>query len=587
MPFDGIFTNCIASELDQRLTGAGIERIYQPEKDEINMQIRTQKERVRLVISANSAYPRIHITDHNKKNPENAPMFCMFLRKHLLGGRILSVSCDDYERIIVLHISTIDEMGDSTVKKLIVEIMGKRSNIILVNKDDIILDAIKHVDEEVNRVREIMPARPYQMPPPQDKITINQFHPEVFQMLESDLTCEKTILEHLKGFSPILCKEVCFRAGIDPKKPFSSLMPLEKSNLILQIDTIRKIIETTQYTYCIAYTPGEIPAPVDFHCFLLTQMATVREFGSANAMLDEYFLSKDNSNRLEQRKSHLKKILHNNLTRCEKKLSLYEEQIRETADRETLRLYGELLTANLYTLKTGTKVALVQDYYAEDERYVEIPMDENKSPQQNAQSYYKKYQKAKSKYEYSIRQVEETSAELEYLQSVDQLLDDSTDDMIINEIQLELIDNGYIKETKSKKKLKNQGESKPHRYYSSDGLRIYVGKNNTQNDQLTLKTAQSNDIWLHTQKIPGSHVIIKKDYGEIPESTIYEAAMLAAYHSKAKQSGNVPVDYTRVKYVNKPRGAKPGMVIYTDYKTMHVTPDHKSIEKIKENREKG
>lgn len=585
MPFDGIVTNCIANELDQILKGAGIERIYQPEKDEINMQIRTQKERVRLVISASSAHPRIHLTDFNKKNPENAPMFCMLLRKHLLGGRILAVTCENYERIITIHIQSIDEMGDSTVKKLIVEIMGKRSNIILTNKDDIILDAIKHVDEEVNRVREIMPARPYQMPPPQDKIIIDLFDAERFKALETELSCDKAVLEHLKGFSPILSKEVCHRACIDPKKPFSSLTPYEKSLLSEEINKIRKDIEASNYTCCIAYAPGDIPDPVDFHCFLLSQMASLKGFNSANAMLDEFFQNKDKSNRLVQRKSHIKKILHKNIDRCEKKLALYEQQIRETADRETLRLYGELLTANIHVLKTGTKAARVLNYYTDIETYVEIPMDENKSPQHNAQSYYKKYQKAKSKYEYSIKQVRETTMELEYLLSVDQLLEDCVDDPVIDEIQEELVVNNYIKESKPKKKSKAAPASMPYRYYSSDGLRIYVGKNNIQNDQLTLKTAQSNDIWLHTQKIPGSHVIIKKDYGEIPDTTIYEAAMLAAWHSKAKNSGNVPVDYTRVKNVNKPKNAKPGMVIYTEHKTLYVTPNHELIEKIKQNKE--
>jgi predicted ribosome quality control (RQC) complex YloA/Tae2 family protein len=585
MPFDGIFTNCIAKELDHILKGAVIERVYQPEKDEVTMQLRTQKDRVRLVISANSTYPRIHLTTQSKKNPETAPSFCMLLRKHLIGGRIMEVTCFDYERIVVLHIQTMDEMGDTVVKKLVAEIMGKWSNIILTNKDDVILDAIKHVDEEVNRVREIMPARPYRMPPRQNKTLIDDFDPGAFTEQQGKLSCEKTLLEYIKGFSPLLSREVCYRGNIDPKKPFSACTPLEKARLAEEAERIKNEIKKGQYAFCIAYTPDDPPSPLDFHCFLLTQMASLKEFPSANEMLDEFFTDKDKSNRLVQKKSHLVKILHNNMDRCEKKQALYEQQIRDTADRETWRLYGELLTANIHALKTGMKAARVLNYYAEEEQYVEIPLDENKSPAHNAQMYYKRYQKEKAKYEYSLKQMEETTSELEYLKSVEQMLEASTDDAVIDEIQWELIENGYIKETKAKKKSKTTTETKPYRFFSSDGLRIYVGKNNKQNDQLTLKTAQANDIWLHTQKIPGSHVIIKKDYGEIPSSTVYEAAVLAAWHSKAKHSGNVPVDYTKVKNVKKPKGAKPGMVIYTDYKTLYVNPDAKVIEKLKQNQE--
>ncbi len=583
MPFDGIMVNCIARELDKVLQGSRIERVYQPEKDEIGMQIRTRTGRFRLIASANTAFPRIHLSTDHKKNPDNAPMFCMFLRKHVGGGFINRVTCDNFERIVTIHTQNTDEMGDTVEKKLIIEIMGKHSNIILTNQDDVILDAIKHVDQEINRVREIMPARPYILPPPQDKITIDRFDVEEFNNLQTEQPTDKVILSYIKGFSPVLCNEICYRADVEPRLPFDKASTDEKIRLSEQIKKIKTTVTTKSYDFCIAYSADPIPVPIDFHCIDLSRYSSVKKFETANEMLDHFYVNKDKSERLVQRKSHLKKIIKNNMDRCEKKIAIYDEQLRDTADRDKLKLYGELLTANIYALKQGMNVASVSNYYSENMDIVEIPMDQNKSVQQNAQSYYKRYSKAKTKYEYSIKMIEETKSELEYLESVNQLLDDSVDDEIIDEIKKELELNNYLKQTGRNKKSKDSTASKPYRYYSSDGLRIYVGKNNIQNDNLTLKTAQSNDIWLHTQKIPGSHVIIKKDYDEIPESTIYEAAILAAWHSKAKNSSNVPVDYTKVRNVKKPKNAKPGMVIYEDFKTLRVTPDTVFIDEIKQN----
>jgi len=584
MAFDGIVVKSIVEELKEKLKGGRIDKIFQPEKDEIILQIRSLSQNFKLILSANASYPRIHLTDFSKDNPLNPPVFCMVLRKHLSGGKILNIGFHDFERIVDIEVESINELGDISTKKLIIEIMGRHSNIILVNDENRIIDAIKHVDNEISSVREVMPARPYQLPPSQDKISPTDIN--IQSLLEnaakaSNVSIEKFLLNSIKGFSPLLCREICHLADIDGKKPIEYLSVESVNKLENVLHNIINRINTSDFEPCIAFEDESFENPVDFHCIRLHQYKFVKTLPSISAVLDEFYSIKDTYERLKQKKSDLVKVIHTNINRCKKKISLQQEKLREVADRENLKLYGELITANIYSIPRNAKSVSLLNYYGDEGEYIDIPLDENLSPQENAQKYYKQYSKAKKAYASTSIQLEESLKELEYLESVSQLLDDCTTVQEINEIKQELAEQGYISIRKKPGSKKQDAPSKPLRCKSSDGYYIYVGKNNKQNDMLTLKTAQSNDIWLHTKNIPGSHVIIKKHTREdIPPTTLLEAAMLAAYYSKAKMSANVPVDYTAVKNVKKPNGAKPGMVIYENYKTIIVTPEKDKISKL-------
>ncbi|MGI6777038.1 MAG: Rqc2 family fibronectin-binding protein [Acetivibrionales bacterium] len=585
MPFDGIVIKGVVEELSNKLINGRIEKIYQPEADEILISIRANKENYKLVMSASPNNPRIHLTETAKENPSSPPMFCMLLRKHISGGRILDVEFHNYERIISIHLEAKDELGDISAKKLVIEIMGRHSNIILVNGDNRIIDSIKHIDNEISSVREVMPARPYVFPPAQEKTApgdINAHSSFLSSGKESFKgTVEKYLLNNIKGFSPLICREICFRSGIDGKTPFEYLT---NEKLILLEKTLKdvfRLILDSHYSPCIVFEDSSYSKPFEFHCLQINQYEHIKAFSSVNGMLDAFYSQRDYFQRLRQKKASLLRILNNGIDRCNKKLLIHEEKLREVSDREKLRLFGELITANIYSIKHSIKCIKLQNYYSENGEYVEVPMDENLSPQKNAQRYFKKYNKAKSAFEYSNKQLEETQKELDYLQSVLLMLDNCTTVQDIEEIREELIEGGYLNIKPKARQKKSGRPSVPLHFKSSDGFDIFVGKSNKQNDFLTLKMASSNDIWLHTKNIPGSHVIIKKSHKEIPESTIEEAALLAAYHSKARLSSNVPVDYTMVKNVKKPNRAKPGMVIYDNYKTVLVTPDENRIKELK------
>jgi len=583
VPFDGVVTKCIVRELSETLPGGRIDKIFQPESDEIVLNIRAKGQNYKLLLSANANYPRIHFTNTVKENPPVPPGFCMLLRKHISGGRIIGVDFMDYERIIVLRIESINELGDMLEKKLIIEIMGRHSNIILTNHENKIFDSIKHVDVDISRVREVMPARPYVLPPSQDKQSPEKIDIDEFLVSASDAhtSIEKYLLNSIRGFSPLLCREVCSRAGIDAKTPASALgrdaSERLKTALVDLIDTVAR----DMFSPCILLSEDPEPVPVDFHCLEIRHWENVQYHSSMSQVLDMYYSAKDRAEHFRQKKSDIIKVLNNSIDRCNKKIAIQQDTLREVADREKLKLYGELITANIYSIPENAKSVTLQNYYSEKGEYLEIPLDENLTPQQNAQKYYRQYAKAKSTYTNTIQQLEDSMRELEYLESVLQALENCSLAQEIDEIRQELSEQGYMTSKKRSHLRKKDEPTSPMHVKSSDGFDIFVGKNNKQNDYLTLKLASSNDIWLHTKNIPGSHVIIKKGNQEIPDRTLLEAATLAAYHSKAKMSSNVPVDYTSAKYVKKPSGAKPGMVIYEKFKTIYVTPDANLVERLK------
>lgn len=583
MPFDGIVAKSIVEELTQKLSGGRIEKILQPETDEIVLIIRAWNKNFRLVISANPSYPRIHLTETVKENPAVPPVFCMLLRKHLTGGRIVSFEFYDYERIIGLNIEASNELGDISLKKLVAEIMGRHSNIILLNNENRIIDSIKHIDSDTSRVREVMPARPYVLPPRQNKIS--PAHLDAADLTEklgtSELAVEKFLLENIKGFSPLLCREVCHRASVEGKKRSSDLAESERAALTNSLRSIIDEIRQEQYMPSVMYEDEQHQRPVDYHCLNIRQYSFTERYSSVSQALDRFYESRDNAERLRQKKSDVYKVLNISVDRCAKKMAIQEETLRDVADREKLKLYGELITASIYSIPRNAESVSLLNYYSQDGEYIEIPLDPDLTPQANAQRYFKKYAKAKSTYVNTSRQLEESRSELEYLESVLQMLDNCTSLQEIDEIRQELAEQGYMKLNQKQMRRVRTAATQPLHFRSSEGFDIYVGKSNKQNDYLTLKIAQSGDIWLHTKAVPGSHVIIRRAGRDIPDKTIEEAAMLAAWHSKARMSSNVQVDYTAAKNVSKPSGAKPGMVIYVNYRTIVVTPERSVVEKLK------
>lgn len=587
MPFDGIVTKCIVSELNNLLSGGRIDKVFQPEADEIVMLVRSKGQNYRLVASANASNPRLHITSVQKENPATPPVFCMLMRKHVAGGKLLDISFHDYERVITLNIESVNEIGDLTVKKLVVEIMGKYSNIILLNSENKIIDSVKHVDSDISSVREVMPARTYILPPAQNKelpenIDITTIFDETNVAGAKHL--EGLILNLIKGFSPYTCRDICASAGVPSKTLPADLSDSDRKRVITALTAYIDKIKGNAFNPCIIYEDKNFLRPVDFYCFEPSKEVFSKNFDLLSTALDQYYMLRDTNERLGQKMGDVLKVVKNGIERCQKKSAMFDDKLREVADRDKLQLCGELITANIYCIPSGAKSVRVQNYYSETEEYIDIPLNEYKSAQVNAQKYFKQYSKAKSTHLNVTKQLEETLSELEYLESVLAMLENCSSRQEIDEIRQELIDQGYIRHSIKNARKKQDKPSSPLEFVSSDGFQILVGKNNKQNDLLTLKTAASNDLWFHTKNIPGSHVIIRTERDTVPDSTLLEAATLAAYHSSAKMSYNVPVDYTIVKNVKKPSGAKPGMVIYESFKTINVTPDDEKVMKIKQNK---
>lgn len=576
MPFDGIVTSNIAWELNTSLFNGRIEKVYQPENDEIILHIRSQANKCKLLISSSSHYPRIHLTTETKSNPTSPPNFCMFLRKHISGGRISSISQKDFERIIEINIETFNELGDPATKKLIVEIMGKHSNIILMDAaTDKILDSIKKISSDVNRYRQILPGKTYVLPPNQNKIPPQEINiqEQFIELLKSKGgPTIKAIYQSIQGFSPFIARQICEQAHIDEDFPVPALSLKNFEDLYDRFTHISHTISNHKYAPCILKNQqGDI---VDFYAFSTSWIQdyfNIHHLDSVSEAIQAFYFSRDMSNRLKQKSSDLDKHMHSILGKLYKKKQKLMDELIQAEASDTYRLYGELINANIYRITPGLKTIQLENYY-EPGNWIELPLDENKSPSDNAQLYFKKYNKAKTAIKEKNHQLNETNKETLYLESVLQNIESAGSPEDIEEIRQELILEGYVKKKYSKKSKVKKALSKPHEYTSSEGFSIMVGKNNHQNDILTLKTASKNDIWMHTKEIAGSHVIIFTQGKTVPEKTLFEAASLAAYYSKGKLSDNVPVDYTLVKNVKKPNSAKPGMVIYDYYNTLYVDP---------------
>ncbi|MGJ7922455.1 Rqc2 family fibronectin-binding protein [Neobacillus sp. LXY-4] len=568
MSFDGLFTRAITNELTLALKGGRINKIHQPFPNELLLVIRANGKNHRLLLSIHPSYARVQLTNETYENPNEPPMFCMLMRKHLEGFILEDIHQVELDRIIVFEVKGRNELGDLSYKQLIVEIMGRHSNVILVDKErQIILDSIKHVSFAVNTHRAILPGQPYILPPKQDKLNPFQLNEEeILRKLDFNAgKLDQQLVHGFAGISPLFAKEVVFQAGL------ANRLTLPKTFM-----TMMSNIEKHRYSPAITMSEGK----ESFYLFPLGYVnGESKSFASLSEMLDRFYFGKAQRDRVKQQATDLLRFIINEKEKNEKKIGKLETTISEAEKANEYQLYGELLTANLFAVKKGMKQIEVINYYDENGASLTIPLDPQKSPSENAQRHFSKYQKAKNALEIVKQQIDLAQEEVAYFDSLLQQVEAaSTKD--IEEIREELVEGGYIRDRRKRQHKKPQS-TKPvlDFYVSTDGTEMIVGKNNKQNDYLTNKLAARDDVWLHTKDIPGSHVVIRSKAPS--EETILEAAKLAAYYSKARTSSSVPVDYTLVRHVKKPSGAKPGFVIYDHQQTVYVTPSEELVLKLK------
>lgn len=563
MAFDGITVAALTQELKHTLTDGRINKIAQPETDELLLTIKTPGGQRRLYISASASLPLIYLTEENKKSPMTAPNFCMLLRKHIGSGRIVDITQPGLERIICFHIEHLDEMGDLCRKKLIVEIMGKHSNIIFCDDKDMIIDSIKHVSAQMSSVREVLPGRNYFIPDTMGKQNPLTVSAKAFAdaLLAKPMPLGKAVYTSFTGISPVAAEEVCYLAGIDSNMTAKDLSKDILLHLFNQFTIYFEELKSGSFTPAVYYENG---VPKEFSCLPLTHYSSYekKESDSVSSLLAAYYAEKNTITRIRQKSVDLRKIVQTALERNRKKFDLQSRQLADTKGREKYKIFGELINVYGYNLEEGAKTLEALNYY--NNEMVKIPLDAAKTPQENAQRYFAKYNKQKRTFEALSELIKETRDDITYLESVSNALDIALNEDDLAQIKEELTESGYIRRRFTKKKVKLK--SQPFHYLSSDGYHMYVGKNNFQNEELTFHFAVGNDWWFHAKGAPGSHVIVKSGGTELPDRAFEEAGRLAAYYSKNRGNDKVEIDYIEKKHVKKVNGARPGFVIYhTNY----------------------
>lgn len=589
MPFDGLVLAAVRQELDEKFKGARIEKIYQPEKEELALVLHQPGLRQRLLLSAHARDARVHLTATAKENPTSAPLFCMVLRKHLEGGRILAFEQSGLERVLIIRVESRDELGRFSEKHLICEIMGKHSNIILLDPDlGTILDGIKRYSHSVSRYREVLPGRDYLPPPAQGKLNPLTLNEEVFRQVCLDTPLETTLpnllQKRLEGLSPVTCREIVHRANLPLDYLLDQCGDYDLRALWKAMYTVINPASQGEFKpFLLTGKKGEL---LDFAALELEHTGMTGKKGGMNELLDLFFTNRSNQQKFGQQKNIVFSLLNKEVARLAKKLSIYQKSMDETAGADQLRLYGELLTSNLYRLEKDIPEAFLENYYDPACPQVAVPLDPQLTPLENSQAYFKKYVKAKNTRIAVESRLTLAQEELGYLEGIKTALELAGSQAELDEIRQELTEQGYlaapVARPGKKKSKKERHIPRPHSFRSSDGFAIYVGKNNKQNDYLTLKMAAQDDLWLHTKDIHGAHVIIRVEGREIPARTLEEAAALAAFFSKARASSKVPVDYTQARHVHKPKGARPGMVIYENQKTIMAEPDEDKVDMLRD-----
>ncbi len=567
MAYDGFVVTAVTRELNDRLLNGKIDRIYQPAPDELVLHVRSGGGKYRLFISANPSHAGMYLTEEKESNPPNPPAFCMLLRKHLQSARVRSVQQVDSERIIQIDTDATNELGFQVRFRLITEIMGKHSNILLVNiETGKIVDCIKRLSLDTNRYRQTLPGVSYVAPPSHGKRSFFNLEKEDFvqAMQEAGRSPEKNLVSCVQGISPMLASELCFRASYKYGNDFKTEELWE--------ELTAAVLEIREGELFPAVYRDREGTPKEFHALPITMYADNYEsepLSSISAACSTFFEGRESSNRMHQRSADLRHSINTSLSRMLRKKQNLQEDLLQAEDSEKYRLYGELLTAAIHLVPAGATSASVPNYY--DGSTMDIPLDPRFSAAKNAQLYFKKYGKSKTAIVEKKKQLEENDLEIDYLESVLAMTEQASTSEDLDDIRAELIDNGYMKLRKSAVR-KKKNKINPHRYTTSSGLEVLVGRNNIENDILTFRQAAPTDIWLHTKDFHGSHAILFTKGQEPSAEDIYEAAAIAAYHSKARQSANVPVDYVKVRYVKKPNGARPGYVIFTHNSTVWIDP---------------
>lgn len=580
MAFDGITIANVVSEIKKELTGGRLYKIAQPESDELLLTVKTPNGQKRLCISADASLPLIYLTQKNKPSPMTAPNFCMLLRKHLQNGRITNISQPGLERIIHIEIEHLDEMGDLCHKILIVEIMGKHSNIIFCHEDFTIIDSIKHISAAVSSVREVLPGKPYFVVQTQNKLNAFDTDHDTFcrTLTAKPQPVFKAIYGSFTGISPVIAQELCYKTGIDGEQPTAALQPQDYDTLYDAFTQMICEIKKEKFVPHIAYTGSK---PVEYAAFPLTMYTSgadkIVPFDSMSELLETYYAEKNIYTRIRQKSADLRRIVQTAMERNVKKYDLQLRQMKDTEKRDTYRIYGELLNTYGYNAEPGSRSLNTVNYYTNEP--VTIPLDPTLTATENAKKYFDKYNKLKRTYEALSELTQEVKSEITHLESIMTSLDIAQQEADLVEIKEELTENGYIRRKGATKKAKTT--SKPFHYLSSDGFHIYVGKNNYQNDELTFKFATGNDWWFHAKGMPGSHVVVKMNGAEeLPDRTFEEAGKLAAYYSQGRGKEKIEIDYIQKKHVKKPGGAKPGFVVYYTNYSLMIDSDISGIELI-------
>ncbi|MBQ6180723.1 MAG: NFACT family protein [Ruminococcus sp.] len=582
MALDGAFLYAVKNEL-MPLIGGRVEKIHQPSREEAVISIRTRQGSKKLYISANAGSARVHITEKSVDNPQTPPMFCMLLRKHLGSGKLINIRQDGLERILFLDFECVNELGDVVTVTLACEIMGRCSNLIVINNEGRVIDSIKRVDEEMSRERMVLPGMKYTLPPRDERLNFLTAEPDdmiaaIHETQPKELS--KALIRVFEGISPILAREWAYFAGRGAHIESDSISGDQLDRLIFAIKRTREQLLSGEC--CFSVVSDKEGQLKDFSFIRLSQFGTLmytKELSSASELLDYFYYERDSAARTKQRANDLFKLLVNLTDRTTRRLSIQREELAACADKDRSKLCGDLISANMYRITKGDTVLSAENFYEEGCPVIDIKLDVRKSPSQNAQYYYNEYKKAVTAEKKLAEQIEKGEEELQYLDSVFDALTRANSENDIIQLRLELREQGYIRSAGGK--AKPPKALPPIEYKSSDGFTILVGRNNHQNDQLSLKFAEKTDMWLHTQTITGSHTLILTDGETPPDRTIEEAAIIAAVNSRGRNSSLVPVDYCLARYVKKPSGAKPGKVIFTNYRTAFVKPDTELEQKLR------
>ncbi len=581
MALDGAFLRHIKQELEEKLLGARVDKIHQPNREELVVAFRTRESGYKVLFSARANSARVHFTTIPLENPKQPPMLCMLLRKKLQGAKVVAIRQPELERLLHFDFDSINELGDHVILTLTMEIMGRYSNIILSDENGKIIDALKRVDAEMSSQRLVLPGLSYQLPPPQNKLcplsTSQQQVVEALKALPKDMELSKGFLSVLQGVSPIVCRELAHRVGRGAELTVKTMDEEQYFRAGFFYQQMKETIDQVSGKPYMAVNLQK--KPMDFSFMEIHQYGTsavVKEAETFSQLLDEFYRERDKQERMRVREQDLLRLLSTHSERLSRKINAQRGELEQCANRDALRVAGDLISASMYAISKGASSVDLPDFYQEDQPLVHIKLDPALTPSQNAQKYYKEYRKAKTAEEKLTEQIDLAGKELEYLESVLDALARAETERDLSEIRGELAEQGYLRVHRNKKE-KPAAVSAPMRFTTSDGFTVLVGRNNRQNDKLTLKTANNNDIWFHTKNIPGSHTVLVTEGKAPTETAMEEAAKLAALHSRAKDSAQVPVDYTQIRNVSKPQGAKPGMVIYVNYKTIYVTPDKETI----------